>query len=385
MIVINRIGDSITGSANGKNFGVRYQEEKYKKMKALEREANEAVSMEALKSILEEFEALTQEDYKEVVEHECKHLFVNEATGQFFLKLNDGTVSDRPLPQVFVNRILTSVEKGIDFLPIVKAAIRFMRNPKYSQEKFDKFARYVDYQTVDRDLMAELIEKHGVSQDVAMERATFYQTPITQEGLICTYKYSEEITHKFDRKTGEKIDRYEKEYDEDTGEVTSDGTPEYVEDRIFRPAIMGDSGDPFVCEMLGDEGKPGHVIKVGCEHYLEDWDQVNCDDDLSGVKGLHVGNIDYVQGFGGFGRVLHNVFVDPMYIGAITDDGSGALRVLRYFVHSSHVAPNRGIYHSSKYAAHTDGEWEKMKEEAIENVKKHQEKLAKQIEQTNAL
>lgn len=378
MILVNRVGDSITGSVNMEPFGVKYTEEKFNEMMRLKGEAEQAVSMDVLKGIVEQFHVLTKEDYKGTVETVCPDLHVNEGTGKFFLKLANGKISTRAIPQPLVERILTSVEKKIDVQPIIKACIRFMRNPNFTQEKFERFARYINYTSVNGTFRDELIAKDGVSIEVATERATVPQTPITQEGLIGTYKVSRELMDKFDSKTGERKARYDAGYDEDTGDQLPPAMPEHVEDRVFYPAVQGlNGGDAFFCEDTATgTSKEGHLIRVGARHYLKDWKQVNTNDHTSCVKGLHVGNLDYIRGYEGGDTVTHNVFVDPMHIGAITDDGSGALRVLEYYVHSSKAGDNRGIYHSSTYAAMTDAQWEVMKEEAMANS----EEVIKQID-----
>lgn len=367
MITVNKLKDSITGSANGKNFGVKFTQEKYDKMLSLAKKANEADSMKDLQDILADFEPFMHDGYKQTVETACPNMLVNEETGKFYLKTTDGTViSSKPLPQALVDRILISVEKGIDFLPIIKFWTRFLRNPNYSDAKAKKLANYVAKTTVDHELKAEL-ELKGVAPDVATERATVYQTPITQEGMLVTYKYSKEINTKFDAKDGKVVPRYTTTYDVDEGTPHTE-TPDDVEDRLFEPAFAGQNYDPFLCYFLEDKlkpGKPKHFIRVGRVHELEKWDQVNCNDNMSAVKGLHVGNRDYIAGYGGDGRVMHDIFIDPMDIGAITDDGSGALRVRRYYVYRSNAGINRSIYHSSRYAKMTDLEWDDFRAEAI--------------------
>lgn len=385
MITVNRIGESITGSFNMKPFGVKFSKAKYDEMKRLEKEAAEAVSMDALKLIVEQFEILTKENFKELAETACPYIFVNEATGKFFLK-NGTTISKRPLPKPFVDRILISIEKGLDFEPIVKAWVRFMRNRNYSDKKALKFANYLNKTYMDAAFRDDLINKEGVSVEVATERATQFQTPITMEGLICTYKVSSELLHKFDPATGEQKPRYAAGFDEETGDKLPAQMPEHVEDRVFYPAVQGlTGGDAFVCEDLHGNGKTGHLIRVGHRHFLEDWNQVNCDDDRSCVKGLHTGNLDYISGYqNGKDRVTHNVFVDPSLIGAITDDGSGALRVKEYFVHSSFAGVNRSIYHSSKYAALTDAQWAEMRAEAIKNAEERSKEQQEMIDEINS-
>lgn len=382
------VGGSITGSANGKSFGIKYTKEKYDAMVALAAKANEADNMEDLQNILADFEPFTHDGYKELIETACPNLFVNEETGKFFLQTTGGvTISSKPLPQALVDRILISVERGIDFLPIVKLWTRFLRNPNYTDAKAAKFANYVNKTIVDHELKKELIEKNGVAAGTAVERATVYQTPITQEGLICTYKVSTEVTTKFDPKDGKVIPRYGVSYDEDSGERSVE-TPDHIEDRLFEPAVQGKSGDAFFCYPLEDilkAKKAGHFIRVGRIHELETWDMVNTNDHASCVKGLHTGNRDYIAGYEGSGTVTHNTFVDPMDIGAITDDGSGALRVRRYYTHSSAAGINRSIYHSSKFAAMTDQEWDTVRAEAIKATEAKAEEAKNLATETAAL
>lgn len=327
MITVNRIENSISGSVNGKSFGVKYSDEKYKEMKRLEAEANEAVSMTALTAIVEQFMVLTEDAYKEQVETACPNLVVNEATGKFFLKTTDGTViSSHPVPQALVDRILISVEKGIDFTPIIKFWTRFLRNPNYSDVKGDRLANYVNKTIIDHELKKELIEKKGVAPATAIERATVYQTPITMEGLLVTYKVSTELLEKYDKETGKKADRYAAGYDEDTGDKLPAALPDAVEDRIFYPAVMGlNGGNPFYCYELNqklakgqaiDKGALKHFIKVGRVIELEKWSQVDTRDSQSCLPGLHAGNLDYIKGYQGAGTVTHNIFIDPMDIGA---------------------------------------------------------------------
>ena len=385
-IIINRIGDSITGSINGESFGVSFTEEKYKALKEVAEKANSVETMEELTPLLEEARGLTAETFKEVVEHKTPYLYVNKATGQFFLKVgtgDDSRVSNQPLPAAFVDRIVQSIEKGVDILPLVKAWQRFLRNPFYSAAKAQRFANYINRTYTDYEKVKELVEKHGVSPDVAQERATGYQTPITQEGLICTYKVSAELTKRWvlDAEGNKKqVSLFSKNIDEITGEVT-EVKPDHVEDRIFYPAVQGlQGGDAFYCG-----GVLGHIIRVGQRHRLESWDQVNTNDSQSCVKGLHCGNLDYIRGYQTSGTETHNVFVDPAFIGAFTDDGSGAIRVLEYFVHSSFAGVNRGIYHSSKYAAQTDAQYAQDFEAAVARFEESEEDRLARLNEGKAL
>lgn len=386
MIIVNRNGEYITGSVNGNQFGVSYDEKKFEAMQALAQKANKAENLTELQEIVAEFIPLTEESYKELVETKSAYIFVNKHTNKFYLKYAS-KISSKALPQIFVDRILKSVEKGIDVTPLIKCWVRFLRNPNYTDKKAALFAEYISTLYTNDKLVSELIAKQGLNAGVAKEMATTTQVAISQEGLLVCYKVSKEITEKFEKdKEAEggvkKAERYDYDVDEFTGMKTYK-IPEFVEDRVFEPACMGQGGDPFTC---GDH--KGHIIKVGQLHQLESWDQVNTNDGQVGCKGLHVGGLRYIQGYQNEGTVTHNVFVDPMDIGAIVGVGygnDGAMRVLRYFVHSSFAGVNRSIYHSSKYAAITDAEYAKMVEEAVKKTEMKASELNSMLDETRAL
>jgi len=186
MIIVNRVGnDSISGSYNGIPYGIQYDEQKYALMKDLEQKASTATSMEELKAILEEFEPFTKENYKEIVEHAQggQFLWVNKHTGKVYLAIN-GKVSSKPLPKSLVERIILSVEKKIDVLPLVKCWARFLRNPWYTDDKAKRFAQYINTTVVNHELASKLVNENGLAPEVAIQRATMYDVSFTQEGLV---------------------------------------------------------------------------------------------------------------------------------------------------------------------------------------------------------
>jgi hypothetical protein len=96
-------------------------------------------------------------------------------------------------------------------------------------------------------------------------------------------------------------------------------------------------------------------------------------------------NLDYIRGFQGSGTVTHNVFVDPGMIGAFTNDGTGALRVLEYFVHSSFAGVNKSMYHSSDYAKMTDDAYLVLFNEAVAAHTAEQKKVQEVFDELDAL
>ena len=195
MITINVIENQISGSYGDTPFSVNYSEDTYKKMMELSDRQQSVTTMDEYNALMEEFAKLTVQDYKTTVETECQWIHVNEGTGEFFLK-HEGVVSSIPMPQALVDRIFESLDKGIDFMPLVKMWIRFLRNPilkkKMYSDRGDKFAEkffnFVNLQYVHPKLKTELMEDHGLSEEVAERRATMYQMKITQEGLLNGYK-----------------------------------------------------------------------------------------------------------------------------------------------------------------------------------------------------
>jgi hypothetical protein len=389
MIHINVIDDRICGSYGDTPFSVQYTPELYEKLSKLSELANDSATIEEYRKFLDEFGLSTQEDYTALIQDKCEFIFVNRATGEFFLKHGE-TVSTIPMPEALVERIYESIDKGIDFNPLVKMWTRWLRNPILKKKMKDgrgkefseRFFNFVNLQYVHPVLFKKYTEEMGFSDEKAIDAATMYQMKITKEGLLNGYKVSREILHKYDTETGEVQDRYKRTFNVDTGEIESEGLPEFVEDRLFEPAVMGSRGDAFYCEGVNGYGAPGHFIKVGCVHRLDSWDKVDTDDHASCVPGLHIGGLKYISGYSG---EIHNVFVDPMHIGAIPDDETGAVRCLQYFVHSSLAGVNGSIYHSSTYAAMTDAEWDKMREEAVALSMEKAKKLQAEQDELNSL
>ena len=389
MITLNVIDNKICGSYGETPFAVEYSESLYKQMMVLAEQAETVKTMEELDTILKSFAALTIVDYTATVESQCEYIHVNENTGEFFLK-NNGVVSSIPMPQALVDRIFESMDKDIDFMPLIKMWTRWLRNPilakkmkkNWGKEFCERFFNFVNMKSDHPQLKEQFMEENGLSEEVAEKRATMYQMKITKEGLLNGYKVSREILHKYNTETGEEEPRYTRTFNPDTGQIESNGLPENVEDRLFEPSVMGNGGDAFYCEGTNGYDTPQHFIKVGCNHRLESWDQVNTNDRRSCVKGLHIGGLKYISWYTG---EIHNIFVDPMHIGAVPDDEDGAIRCKQYFVHSSLAGVNGSIYHSSTYAAKTDEEWAEMRKEAVEVFSEEKTALDKQTAELNSL
>ena len=373
MVNVDVIGDIISVCMGDDAVTIPYKKKAYQKLSELAVKANGAETLDEyngyVDKVLEKIMKYTPSP-SDLVTTQTDWLVYNEMSQEYFLAVDGKAVTTLPMPQSLVDRIFESIEKGADFMPVVKLWTRFLRNPFLQTKGKDfanRFADFVNMKYVHPQMYNEYIEEHGYSEEVATRLATIYQIKITQEGLLNGYKVSKEVFHKFDAETGEQVNRYKRTFNVNTGEIESEGLPEFVEDRIFEPAIMGTGGDAFYC---GED--LGHFIKVGKTHSLVSWDQVNTNDHQICVAGLHIGGLYYINNYCG---EIHNVFVDPMHIGAIPDFTDGAIRCKQYFVHSSLVGVNGSMYHSSTYAAFTDHEWKGMRKNA--------EFKAKEVEQTN--
>lgn len=371
MININLIDENISISIGEDFYVIPHNTATMKRLSDLAAQANFAKTYEDYEVYVREISTLIEEngiDSAALIQSKCDHIVQDPLSKRFFLTYGDNKISDIPMPQSLVDRIMDSIDKNIDFLPVVKLWTRFLRNPflkKKGAAFAERFADFVNMRYV-HPANKEVFLGKGLAEDVATELATVYQIKITNEGLLNGYKVSRELLHKYDIETGEKVDRYKRTFNVDTGEIESEGLPQYIEDRVFEPAVMGTRGDEFYC---GDN--KGHHIKVGQTHSLESWDQVNTDDNSVCVPGLHIGGLKYIAWYAG---EIHNVFVDPMHIGAIPDSNDGAIRCLQYFVHSSLAGVNGSMYHSSTYASMTDAQWAVLRLEIMtDNLAKIQE------------
>ena len=377
MISINVIGELISGSYSNTPYSRTYEKDIYEQMVVLADQADNAATVEQYNDILERFALLITEDLNEKMIH-AQFLggvsLHKDSAGRHFVQFEGGDVIDTPLPESLVERFYDSNDKGVDVVPLYKLWMRWLRNPilrkKNEEGKGDEFTNrffdFIDMKYVHPKLKTEYIEEHGLSEELAEQRATMYQVKITKEGLVNAFKVSREILHKYDAETGEEVPRYQRTFNVDTGEIESEGLPEFVEDRLFEPAVWS-NGDKFYCEGANGYSDPQYFIKVGCVHRLPSWDMVNTNDDRSCVAGLHVGGLKYIAWYSG---EIHNVFVDPMHVGAVPNSEDGAIRCIQYFVHSSLVGVNGSMYHSSAYAAMTDAEWEQLKKAVLDSMHK---------------
>lgn len=80
-------------------------------------------------------------------------------------------------------------------------------------------------------------------------------------------------------------------------------------------------------------------------------------------------NLDYIRCYQSDGTVTHEVLIDPMDIGAVVQDNTGALRVKSYMVWRSFAGVNRGLYHSATYAKLKDDEYEALIQAVVQKTR----------------
>ncbi len=379
MLTVNVISHSdsktINGSLNGVKFNVPYSAELLASLKAKETELATIEDVVTFDAWSAEVKALLENKEVDIIVTACPDLIKNPKTGYYFVKVGD-KVSKTPVPEKLVAIILESVEKEIDPTPLVKTWIRFLRNPNFTARKAEKFVDYITSVIVDNEEVIRLIDEEGFSEETATARSMYNDVAITQEGLLVAKKYAKLLTEGWiinEENKAVKAPLYPKTpdtIDMHTGKITKGESilPEFSEELFFEPPVQGTGGDEF---LSGDV--KGHLIAVGKKHTLEKWDQVNTNDDTTCVKGLHVGGWRYVSSYKGLNCQLLECFVDPAEIGAICDVSAysdGAIRVREYFVYGAVEGRNKGIYHSSKYAAMKDAEWADYKAKAVENSNK---------------
>lgn len=384
MLIYNVTGSAnaekrITGILNGNKFNVDFSEDLVSDLKDAQTLYDSLEDVDGYEAWVKKVEdRLANANATDTITDACKDLSLDTKTGNYYVKVGN-KVSKHPVPTPIVDVILESVEKEIDPTPIVKAWIRFLRNPNFTSEKAQLFAQYITAIIVDTEEVTRLMEEEGFTFEKARDRATYNDVAITNEGLIVAKKYARLLTEhwEIDSETNEakKVPSFKttKSVDKFSGEVTEETEmPEFAEALTFEPPVMGRSGDKFFCGDVKD-----HIIRVGQVHELEDWSQVNTNDHTSCVKGLHVGGLQYVASYSGLNCQLLDCFVDPADIGAICDLGrfegsDGAIRVKAYYIYGATNGRTKGIYHSSKYAEMRDEAWEAYKKEAVEAANKVQ-------------
>jgi len=218
-----------------------------------------------------------------------KYLLHDVVKNVFYFTFEDVALN-YPLPQKFVDIFMKDAESGNSSDGLALYIGRFINNPYFELSRLDQLAEEISSTYTVASKRKEF-EKAGYSYEEAKIRATVPDKQVTNNGILVTYKVVDEVLDAYALDKDEKritVPRYPytKTVDPDTGEITTDVTyPEFVEGRLFKPAIHS-SGDKFLC---GD--KLMYNYKVGVNHSLPSWDMVSTTDGRSHEKGLHSGKV----------------------------------------------------------------------------------------------
>lgn len=299
MLTINVISQEginvITGSINGTKYNVPFGQEVMDELKGLQGKYESLATVDEFEAWVTKVEDVLyrSENITDVITEVCTDLVKEGKTGRYFVTHTDqeGNVhtSKYPVPDALVSVILESIDKKLDPTPVIKAWVRFMRNPNFTAAKAERFAAYITSLVVDKEEYYRLVEEEGFTSDMAEARATYNDVMISAEGQIVCKKYAKLLTEGWfiDPETNKAVKKplfktEDDTIDMQTGVITKGKTifPEFNEELTFEPPVMGTGGDSFLC---GDT--LSHIIKVGQRIALENWNQVNTNDNTNCVKG----------------------------------------------------------------------------------------------------
>jgi len=372
-IIVNRKNDRITGSIEGNPFNILFDKNKYESLKVLSGRLEHCNSKETYADVLEKSNALIKIDFKEEVASVNGFLKYKPNTGKYYLVINKGKKAEKvsriSLPETLAERIVESYEEGSDYMPILLAWRRFLANPNYNEEKGKLFANYLTAIFVNQEQKIQYMEEEGMAEDTAITLSTYNDIAITSYGLLATYKVVD-VVKKIWKLTKDENGKQVKEQveafpstkaiDKVTGKVTkTPGTPKYLEEITFTPAIYKD-GDNFLC---GDD--LGYTYKIGKDHVLPENAKRNYENTFGG-GGLYAGGQAYIQGYSNDSTETLTCFIDPFDIISFQDDGH-AFRTNRMFVNGAMMEGElEGMYFISDYAKESNTRMKEKFKEVLE-------------------
>ena len=182
MLTFNVTDQRIIGVVNSNNFNVAYSEAVIKELKSFQAQLKTIEEVDTYDAwVADVMAVLATTEEVNTITAACNDLMFDSKTGNYYVKV-DNKVSKHPVPMDLVEVILESTEKGIDPTPIVKAWIRFLRNPNFSTRKANLFAEYITKIIIDYEEVERLVEEEGYTYDKAIERSQYCDVTITTEG-----------------------------------------------------------------------------------------------------------------------------------------------------------------------------------------------------------
>lgn len=366
MILFRKLENTIVGTVNGKPFNVTRTPETETEIQTFaDSGADETAVLDYCKA-----------QRNKAIAGSNEYLVFNPMTKEYFLKVEKFT-SKHPIPGNLVKYIEESYDKGIDFMPILKAWARLLANPRYNSEMGKFFDLYLGTTYVDKEMAKQLVLDEGYTVEAAEALSTYPDISITQEGLLATYKVAEIVTWEYKMEWNEDTEAFEKvkklkyeqiapELDPVTGEILKAASyvkPKFKEDFVFTPAIHK-NGDKFYSDNV-----LGYVYQVGKIQRLPANAVRNLNNTFGG-GGLYSGGLKYIENYKGEGSHILTCFVNPGDILSFQSEGH-AFRTDALFpnnVWDEDVAL-KSIYHSSDY--------DKLSSERLEDIIKNAKDASK--------
>ena len=268
---------------------------------------------------------------------------------------SDDNLEEFELTETTVLELEMIVDKGGNIAPIVNFLKLLRRNKNYTPSFAEECLSVITSTITNKKIYNTLVDK-GFYREVAYMQANVNLFTLTEDGYVVAYKKADFKRHKFDTKTGERIDRFPFSFDEETGEKLF-VYPETAEE--FK--IYLDSKTIDNLETRGEENK---YIKVG-----------SIIDQRKGKPGFEKDEISLI--FKGTkvsdeNKLYVQVLIHPMYINKVSDKFDSISTAVYYVTKFSFRNSIAEVNHSvlTKYA---NADWKSI----VDEMKKQAEKDAK--------
>lgn len=212
MITENNNGETV--SINVNNKALSFDVDIYNaELKALVDAYNGNQSDENLAAILAQIDLSTDVNRTTLLLNGLVKFYVNKNEYYF----QDDDVNRYPLTEDIVLTLEVIDEKHGDIKPIVNFLKLLRRNKNYSPA-FAEAALDVIYSSFTSDEIYSKLVNKGYYSEIAYSQSKVNKFTLTNEGLVVAYKKADFKKHKFDKLTGECIDRFPFVFDEETGD-----------------------------------------------------------------------------------------------------------------------------------------------------------------------
>lgn len=204
-------------------------------------------NMAAILEQIEKFEDVNR--IEPILNGEVKH-YINR--DEYYFMDDDQDAFD--LSEEVVLDLECFVEAGADITPIINFLKNLRKSPNYSAEFAEQASKVILSTFSNEKIFNKLVNK-GFYTEVAYLQSNVNKFTLTNDGLVVAYKRADFKRHKFDVKTGERIDRFPFVYDEETGEKIITYPSSAEEYKIFL--------DSKTADRLSTRNEENKYISVG--------------------------------------------------------------------------------------------------------------------------